>query len=479
MNNENLKLSHISIFCLVRNLVRHAWMIVAAFMILSMGASIVLNWFHVPKYQASMTYAVTSRRTSYNNSSNVGSTKEFTSVLTEMMGTPLIVHNIRGYAPELENFDGTITATQLGETNLIQVSSVSYSPETAYLAIEALEAQLPTIVDYISGSCIVQVIRNPATSSSPINPVNPREVSKLSGIVGSGLMILYLCWYSISRETIQTRTGARHMLDAPIIASVNRVWKKRTLKSLLKPIHAPVQVFDPTTQFSYTEQINTICAQLEHDQAEGCRLFMVTGVGENEGKSTIAGNVASALAMMGKKVALVDCDLRNPSLVRFFNKKYTTPMPLNKMLGMPFSRENLLECMVPHETLGLYMLLAMAPDKRCTELLTGPTMQKLLLQLRVFDYVILDTPPMGYFADTESLADMVDCTMLVVRQDKTPAADINDAADLLRGCKSRFLGCILNDMTSSITEGSGYGYGYGYGYGQNYHYGKPSSRKES
>ena len=100
-------------------------------------------------------------------------------------------------------------------------------------------------------------------------------------------------------------------------------------------------------------------------------------------------------------------------------------------------------------------------------------MDTLLKQLRVFDFVLLDTPPMGYFVDAEALAEKADASMIVVRQDRTPAAEINETIDTLRTCKARYLGCILNDITFSFTEGyGGYGYGYGhYGYGR-YGYGR-------
>ena len=219
---------------------------------------------------------------------------------------------------------------------------------------------------------------------------------------------------------------------------------------------------------------------MEHESVHnGRKIFMVTGVGENEGKSTISGNIAAALTLMGKKVAVLDCDLRNPSLNRFYNKKYRSEVPLNKLLSQPLTGDNLLKCMVRHDQLGLYMLLSLTPDERCTELLTSSTMSQLLRQLRVFDFVILDTPPMGYFTDTEALLDNVDASM--VRQDRTPAADINDACDLLRSAKSHFMGVILNDMTISLTEGnrSGHGPSYGYGYGYGYGHGNASDRKYS
>lgn len=478
MNQKTINLSHISTSCLIRMLLQNLWMIVASALIFAMSTSLVLTWFHTPRYEATMTYAVTGRITSFSTSGNVAATQEVSATLTTLLPSNFVRNNIRDYSEELENFSGTIEASQVGSSNMIIVTSTANTPEEAYLSLCALEELFPTIVSYVSNDCVVQVVRNPSVRGTSVNEVNINHLSMLMGIVGAAAMTLLLIWYSVSRETIQTRTGARHLLDAPIIATISRVQRRFSLKSASKNRKAPIQVFSPTTSFAYTEQINTICAQLEHENsAYGSKLFLVTGVGENEGKSTIAGNVAAALAMMGKKVAVVDCDLRNPSLNRFFDNKYTAPLPLNKLLSMHFTRDSLLQCMQRHEQLGIYMLFPIIPDRRCTELLTSPTMDTLLTQLRVFDYVILDTPPMGYFADTEALVDSVDASMLVVRQDKTPAPDINDAIDLLRRSKAKFLGCVLNDMTGSLTEGHGYGYGYGYGhYG---HYGYGSSNKQS
>jgi Mrp family chromosome partitioning ATPase len=131
--------------------------------------------------------------------------------------------------------------------------------------------------------------------------------------------------------------------------------------------------------------------------------------------------------------------------------------------------------MVLNEPLNLYMLFPVNSDIRSSELLSGPAMPPLLQQLRVFDFVIVDTPPMGMFPDAEILADLVDASILVVRQDYTAACDINDAIDALNECKSTFLGCVLNDMRSSSYSQYGYGtkhaYGSKYGYGGKYAYG--------
>ena len=470
--------SHISPACLLRTLFRNLWMIVATAMIFALSVSLFFDWAHVPKYQANMTYSVTSRTSSFISSGNLVSTREVAAVLTELLSTDMITDNIRKHDPRLVNFSGTISARQLGDSNFIIVTATAPTPEAAFLALNALVDVFPEVADFISSRNVLNVMQNPAVSSVPSNAVNTSQYVKVAALLGAVLMTVLLCYLSIQSETIQTRTGARQLLDAPILASVCHERKNRTLRTAIKRTNKQVRVFSPTTSFAYTEQISTICSQLEHEATtHGRKIFLITGVGESEGKSTVAGNIAAALALKGHQVALVDCDLRKPAMNRFFTNQYSTTLPLNKMLAQPYSRENLRKCMVRSDQLGLYMLFPINGDDRSTELISGETMATLVQQLRVFDYVIIDSPPMGMFPDAEALADLVDASMLVVRQDYTAACDVNDAIDSLRACKSTFIGCILNDMRTSIR--SHYGYGSKYHYAGKYSYSSHSGRHKS
>lgn len=468
---KTIQWSHISPLCMIRTLISNLWVIVATALVCAMAVTVVLAWFHPPKYTATMTYAVNSRTTSSVTAGNLTSTREVAAVLSELLETDLIVDGIRKSDPRLKTFDGEITAKQVGESNFVVVSATASTPEAAFLALDALVEVFPNVADYISARNVLNIMRNPAVSSTPSNQLNVASLSRTAAILGAVIMAVMLCYLTIHAETIQTRTGARRLLDAPIIASICHEQKNRTLKTFLGRTAKEVHVFSPTTSFAYTEQISAVCSQVEHEfAASNHKVFMITGVGESEGKSTVAGNVAAALALKGHKVALVDCDLRKPAQNHFFQNAYNSPMPLNKFLARPYSRENLLQCMVPHEQLGLYMLFPINADGRSSELLSGDTMVSLIQQLRVFDYVIIDTPPMGMFPDAEILADRVDASMLVVRQDYTAACDINDAIDTLRQCKASFMGCILNDMLMSAHRKYGYGGGR-YGYGSKYNYG--------
>lgn len=470
MNSEKMNLSYISPVCILRMLARNLWMVIAAALIFSMATAVYIENFRTPVYRASMTYAVTAKKGNVYSNANITSAKEVAAVVAELIETDVITDNLCRSSPDLADFSGKITASLVPESNFISVSAEDVSPEKAYVALTSLAEIFPSLSDYISDSSVVQIIRNPQISSSPVNTLNEKRLCLIAAALGAGVTVLLLCWMSVKRETVQTKAGARGLLDSPIIASVGHEKKKCGVSGLFSRSKQGLQVFNPTTSFAYTEQISKICSQLDHENAaHGLKVFLVAGVGENEGKSTIAANIASALAMSGKNTALIDADLRKPSMNLFFDGKYGGKLPLNRFLAGPFTKNNLFNCMERHDKLGLYMLFPLESDKRSTELLTGATMQTLLRQLRVLDYIIIDSPPMGLFPDAEALAESVDASLLVVRQDYTSSYDINDAIDTLKNSSSKFLGCVLNDMSERVHS---YGYGYGkYGYAK-YGYGK-------
>ena len=467
-NETRFNWSQISPLCLIRMLIRNCWMVIASGVCFALAVSLLMTWTYKPQYRASMTYAITSTSSSMGSGGSMTATKEVASMLSEMLTTQMVYEGIRGADPRLADFDGVITASQIGESNFVTVTTTARTPERAFLALTTLQTVFPNVAAFVSSNCVLTVMRNPAVSSYPINPNNASKISFLAGIAGAALMVALLCYLDVQKGTVQTRTGARQRLDAPILATLNREQKNRTLKTMIKRTNKHVQIFSPTISFTYADQINAVCSQMEHESdSYGRKTYMITGVGESEGKSTVAGNIAAGLALKGHKVVLLDCDLRKPAQIHFFDDEYQSDLPLNKLLAEPFSLVNLEKCLYRSKKLGLSMLFPVKADVRSAELLSGDTMKQLLDSLQDYDFIIVDTPPMGMFPDAEIIADMVDATMLVVRQDYVPACDINDSVDVLKKYRAQFLGVILNDMLVPLHRQYGYGkYGYGkYGYG--------------
>jgi capsular exopolysaccharide synthesis family protein len=196
------------------------------------------------------------------------------------------------------------------------------------------------------------------------------------------------------------------------------------------------------------------------------KVLMVTSLLENEGKSTLAVNMALAMAQKKKRVLLVDCDLRKPACHILLEQE-----------EINFGTRDVLEdstklskALMRYKHTDLFLLLEKHSASNGGDLVSGDSMKALMDWARnEFDFVVLDLPPMSIASDAESVADIADTSLLVVRQNSAGASGINKAIAQLEKGKARMLGCVLNNVYSTFLS-SGQGYHYG-GYGRYGHYG--------
>jgi capsular exopolysaccharide synthesis family protein len=190
---------------------------------------------------------------------------------------------------------------------------------------------------------------------------------------------------------------------------------------------------------------------------------IVTSAYEGEGKTSVCVNLAVALARSGRRVLLVDLDLRHPNthkLLRAHNGKGVTDILLDRApladclqfveLGGSSSRRNA----------GLYLLPTGPSVPDPSELLGTTRMDSLLDSLgRQADIVLLDTPPVLPVADTLVIGRMAAGAVLVVESGRTPAVAVQRAKDALTRNQTRLLGIVLNKLDA---KASNFSYGYGY-----------------
>lgn len=192
------------------------------------------------------------------------------------------------------------------------------------------------------------------------------------------------------------------------------------------------------------------------------KVLLVTSVTENEGKSTVAANLALSLAQENKRVLLIDCDFRKPAQYKIFDVAKNEAANLPEVLKNHSGLTNLIK---KNKDSGLYMIFNSKASDSMEGLIENGTLKNILDFCRQkMDYIIMDTSPLSLVADTEELAELADASVLVVRQDMVLAKDINDAVDILNQTKGRVIGCVFNDVMTGIAKGTGnYGYGGHYG----------------
>lgn len=476
--NRGLQWSHIEPYCLLRTLLRQLWMLLMAGAACAMAAWIVLSCFVTQQYTSSTTFAVTARASTLYYT-NITAAADMASSYTQLLQSRVLRQTME---QDLGMpLDGTVTAG---------------TPRQALVLLKAVSDNYGSLSAHVSSTAVLSQLNAPSLSVAPSRSYNVPRICLMAAIAGAALTALGVAWASVSSGTVQTQEGARSDLDAKIISTVPH--EGRRTRKLLgwmddrrerrsrrggKRLRRNLNISSPAISFAFTESIHRIAEKFQHEHARGRRVFLFSSVSAAEGKSTLAANTAISLASRGVNVLFIDLDLRRPVQSEMLGLSVKQKNELGTLLTESAAPEKILSAVVTDPATGLHSLLSTKSYTDVIELLASDQLAKVVALARErYDYVIIDSPPLGFFSDSELLSDLSDASVLVVRQDTVPAPEINDAIDALRAGKAEFLGCILNDMAHLAAWSSGYGYGYGYyGYGKKYDkygYGHHSGRKQ-
>ena len=206
---------------------------------------------------------------------------------------------------------------------------------------------------------------------------------------------------------------------------------------------------------NYCEEYRSLRTQVLHkSQRQKLQAIVVASANPSEGKSVTALNLSWLLAQTdGVKALLIDSDLRMPSLTDYLG------IETNKGLSDVLSgRTTLRESIIRLEPAGLHLLPGGEARSDVAELISGPKFKEILREAReIFDYIIIDAPPLGIFTDATVLINQADGAMLVVRAGRTRYAQIDRILENLP--RERMLGVVLN-QSEDVMDESHYNYGY-------------------
>ena len=206
---------------------------------------------------------------------------------------------------------------------------------------------------------------------------------------------------------------------------------------------------------TYCEEYRNLRTQILHkSQRQKLQSVVVASVNPSEGKTITALNLSWLLAQTdGVKCLIIDSDLRMPSLTDYLGIE--TDKGLSDVLS---DKANLNDSIIKLEPSGLYLLPGGEARSDVAELISGPKFKEILRQAReMFDYVIIDAPPLGIFTDATVLINHADGAMLVVRAGRTKYSDVDRILESLP--RDRMMGVVLN-QSEDVLEETHYNYGY-------------------
>lgn len=302
-----------------------------------------------------------------------------------------------------------------------------------------------------------KIIDEAQADSTPISP--KRMMIYLAALVfGIGIPVGVIYLIGLTKFKIEGRADVEKLTSLPVVGDIPLADEKT----------GAIAVFENQNNLM-SETFRNVRTNLQFMLENGKNVILVTSTVSGEGKSFISANLAISLSLLGKKVVIVGLDIRKPGLNKVFNlpkKEYGITQFLTN------STVNLMD-LVHHSDINknLYILPGGTVPPNPTELLARDGLEKAVEILRKnFDYVILDTAPVGMVTDTLLIGRVADLSVYVCRADYTRKTEFTLINELAENNKLPNLCIAINGLDLQKKK---YGYYYGYGkYGKYYGYGK-------
>ena len=302
-----------------------------------------------------------------------------------------------------------------------------------------------------------KIIDDAIADDAPVSPKG-KMIYLIALVLGVGIPVGVIYLLELTKFKIEGRSDVEKLTCVPIVGDIPLTDEKQ----------GAIAVFENQNNLM-SETFRNIRTNLQFMLENDKKVILVTSTVSGEGKSFISANLAISLSLLGKKVVIVGLDIRKPGLNKVFNIP-RKEVGITQYLANP--EKNLMDLVqLSDVSKNLYILPGGTVPPNPTELLARDGLDKAIETLKKnFDYVILDTAPVGMVTDTLLIGRVADLSVYVCRADYTHKNEYTLINELAEKDKLPSLCTVINGLDLKKRK---YGYYYGYGkYGKYYGYGK-------
>ncbi|MCU1616135.1 MAG: capsular exopolysaccharide family [Frankiales bacterium] len=443
----------------VLNALRAAWLVVVMGAVVGAAAGFGVTYLMTPLYTSSTQFFVTTRDSQ--SPADAWQGGQFSQQRVTSYAQLVTSYELLGRVIDQLRLDMTrdelaqeITARGVTETVLLDVSVTDPSPRRAQSIARAIDDQFTVLVKELEtpdGSALspvkVSLLQEPELATSPSAPNVPLNIvlGAVVGLLLAGAVALLRVHLD---RSVRDPDDAAAVAGTPVIGTVPE-------DSVLAKRHVIEWERGGQAAEGY-RQLRMNLQFLNVDEPP--RVIMVSSALPAEGKTTLAINLALALTESGRRVTVVEADLRRPRITSYLG--LVGGVGLTNVLSGTAALDDVIQF---YDERGLRVLPAGPIPPNPGELLTSDTMAAVLGKLRATnDFVIVDAPPLLPVADATGLGPLVDGVLLCIRYGRTRKDQVRHASAALDRVRARKLGLVLNLVPTRAMSGGGYGYGYGY-----------------
>ena len=363
---------------------------------------------------------------------------------------------------QASKFEGRISDAPKQEKEFMTISRQQEIKATLYIML--LQKREENAITLASTANNGRIVEEPLPGK---DPVAPKKIIFLLAALVAGLFIPVGIIFIVEllKYKIENRNDVEQLTNVPILGELPLCSHESSDKGMIVVRENKNDMMEETFRGLRTN----LLFMLQKEQ----KVILFSSTQPGEGKSFLTGNLAVSLAYLGKKVVVVGMDIRKPGLNRVFDLSKRQEGISNYLMNPD---KDLFEFVQPSGiSPNLDILLGGTIPPNPTELVARDTLEKAVELLKArYDYVLLDTAPIGLVTDTAIISRVADMCIYVCRVDVTPKAAFCYINVLRDEHKFDKLAVVINGIDLSKrrnTYGYGYGKKYGYGYGKHYGYG--------
>lgn len=304
-----------------------------------------------------------------------------------------------------------------------------------------LQKREETALSYAATVADSRTIDKARSGSKPIKPIKPL-IMLLFASAGLLIPVIAITLRDILNKKVVQRSDVDELTNAPVIGEIANVKHKNPI------------VVSGNDRTAVSEQIRALRTNLQFLRSGNNNLaLLVTSSISGEGKSFVVVNLGASLALIKRPTVILEMDLRRPTL----HSKFGLPVQtgLSSYLVGQAEIDDILHPIAGYDNYWLIPCGPVPPNP--TELLTSPRLEELFIKLReLFDFILVDAPPVGLVTDAQIIGEYTDATLYMVRYNVTPKQSLRNIETLYKEQRLRKLSLVLN----SVQQESMYGYGY-------------------
>lgn len=474
-NRQGTSEKQIDLRRVFRLILGRAWLVAIVAVLCAAIAFLTTFLFVAPRYESSAMFYVNNNNLSFGDASLSISSGDLTTSRS-LVDSYIVILNTRETLEDVIDYAGVsysyrelrnmITAEAVNETELFTVTVTSPDPQEAELLANAVAYILPKRIDTIIDGTSARVVDAAIVAASPSSPnytINTFTGFLLGFMLSVGVVALRI----IFDTTIRTEEDIAQSCKLPVLVSVPDMtapskggsyygYGRKKGKYTTQTQQARRGLLGPNVSFAASEAYKLLRTKLQFSftDEKDCHIIGLSSALSGEGKSLTAVNLAYTLSQLDKRVLLVDCDMRRPTLAEKLRiAKYPG---LSNYLTRQCQLEELMQvCTMKEDENGFCVITAGQNPPNPVELLSSARMEKALdLMRKSFDYVILDLPPVGEVSDAMAVAKETDGILLVVRQNYCERGVLTEAVEQFDFIHTKTLGIVFN----ATLEDSGKGY---------------------